>query len=58
MELWDLKETAKRTRTSEGFWRKQVRLGTIPVIRVGRCIRLDADAVHAFLAARTRPAKG
>ncbi len=57
MELWDLKETAKKTHTSEGFWRKQVRLRTLPVIRVGRCVRFDSDAVRTFLAARTRPAK-
>lgn len=57
MELWNLKETAKKTHTSEGFWRKQVRLQTLPVIRVGRCVRFNSDDVRAFLAARTRSAK-
>jgi hypothetical protein len=57
MELWTLKETARNTRMSLAFWRKQLWLRTIPVIKIGRSVRLDADTVHAFLAARTRPAK-
>lgn len=57
MELWSLKEVAKRTSTSESFWRKQVYLRQITVIKVGRLVRLDAEAVRAFLVARTRPAR-
>ena len=57
MELWSIKTTARQTATSEGFWWKQARLGTIPIIKVGRLVRLEADAVRSFLAARTRPAK-
>jgi hypothetical protein len=58
MELWSLKQTAKNTSMSLAFWRKQLGLRTIPVIKVGRSVRLEADAVRAFLAARTRPARG
>ena len=57
MELWTLKETAKNTRMSLAFWRKQLGLRSIPVIKVGRAVRLDADAARAYLQARTRPAE-
>ena len=57
MELWTLQEVAKRTSTSVGFWRKQVLQQRIPVIRVGRLVRLSPDDVRSYLAARTRPAK-
>jgi len=57
MELWTLKDTAKYTRMSLAFWRKQLWLRTIPVIKIGRAVRLDPDMVRAFLEARTRPAK-
>jgi excisionase family DNA binding protein len=54
MQLWTLKETAQYTRMSLAFWRKQLWLRTIPSIRVGRSVRLEADDVRAFLNARTR----
>jgi excisionase family DNA binding protein len=57
MELWTLKETAKYTRMSLAFWRKQLWLRSIPAIKIGRAVRLDAEAVRSFLEARTRPAK-
>jgi hypothetical protein len=57
MELWTLKETASKTRMSEAYWRKQVLLRRIPVIKIGRCVRLDADAVRSFLTASVRPAE-
>lgn len=56
MELWTLKETASKTRMSEAYWRKQVLLRRIPVIKIGRCVRLDAQAVQLFLAGGVRPA--
>ena len=55
MELWDVKQTARRTNTSEEFWRKRIRMGEIPIIRLGRLVRLDADVVRTWLAARVRP---
>jgi hypothetical protein len=57
MELWTLTETAKNTRMSRAFWCKQLRLRTIPAIKCGRAVRLEADSIRAFLRARTRPAK-
>jgi hypothetical protein len=57
MEIWTLKETATNTRMSEAYWRKQIWLRRIPVIKIGRSVRLDAETVRTFLAAHTRPAK-
>lgn len=57
MELWTLKETASKTRMSEAYWRKQVPLRRIPVIKIGRSVRLDEQVVRTFLAEGTRPAK-
>jgi excisionase family DNA binding protein len=57
-ELWDVREAAKRTRTSMALWRKLIAQRKIATIKVGRCVRLDPEQVAAFLAARTRPAKG
>jgi hypothetical protein len=56
VELWTLKETASKTRMSEAYWRKQVLLRRIPVIKIGRCVRLDAEVVRSFLAQSVRPA--
>jgi hypothetical protein len=56
MELWTLKETASKTRMSEAYWRKQVLLRRIPVIKIGRCVRLDAEVVRSFLTQSVRPA--
>jgi hypothetical protein len=57
MEIWTLKETATNTRMSEAFWRKQIWLRRVSVIKIGRSVRLDAETVRSFLAARTRAAK-
>ena len=53
-ELWDVREAAKRTKTSVALWRKLIAQRRIAVVRVGRCVRLDPDHVTAFLAARTQ----
>ncbi len=55
MELWTLQEAAKRTSTSVGFWRKQVFLRQIPVVKVGRLVRVRAEDVASWVAIRTRP---
>ena len=57
MQLLTLKELAKRTNTSEAFWRKVVFERRIPIVKVGRLVRINPSDVEAFLAARTRPAK-
>ena len=56
MQLWSLPETAETTRASIAFWRKVVYLKHIPVVRVGRLVRLNSEDVLAYLAARTSPA--
>ena len=56
MELWTLREAAEKTRMSEAYWRKQVLLRRIRVIKIGRCVRLDAEVVRLFLAEGVRPA--
>jgi excisionase family DNA binding protein len=53
-ELWDVREAAKRTRTSVALWRKLIAQRRIRVVRVGRCVRLDPEHVMAFLASRTQ----
>jgi excisionase family DNA binding protein len=54
IELWDVREAAKRTKTSVALWRKLIAQRKIKVIRVGRCVRLDPEHVIAFLAAHTQ----
>jgi excisionase family DNA binding protein len=56
MELLSLQEVAKTTHTSIAFWRKQVHLRRIAVVKVGRLVRLRPEDLHSFLAAGTRPA--
>ena len=58
MKLLSLQEVAERTSSSLGFWRKQVLLRRIPVVKLGRLVRLNPEDVAAFLAERTRPAIG
>ena len=57
MELWTLQEAAKRTSTSLGFWRKQVLNRQIPVVKVGRLVRVRAEDVASWITARVRPAQ-
>jgi hypothetical protein len=57
LQLWSIRQTAENTDMSQAFWKKQIFLGHIEVIKLGRSIRLDADKVRAWLQARTRPAK-
>lgn len=56
-ELWDVREAAKRTKTSVALWRKLIAQRKIGVIRVGRCVRLDPEEVTAFLTSRTQAPK-
>ena len=57
MQLLSLKEAAERTGSSLAFWRKQISLKTIPVIHVGRLVRIAEDDLEAWLAARTSVGK-
>lgn len=56
MELWKIEEAAKQTRTSVALWRKLIRQKKVPVVRIGRCVRLDPEHVRAYIASRTQRA--
>jgi excisionase family DNA binding protein len=58
MEYWSLREVAKHTRTSVAYWRKVVSRRQIPVVKIGRLVRLSHADVETYLAARTRAALG
>ena len=58
MKLLSLQDVAERTSSSVGFWRKQVLLRRISVVKLGRLVRLNPEDVATFLAERTRPAIG
>lgn len=57
MKLLRLQEVAESTSSSVAFWRKQVLLRTISVVKVGRLVRLRPEDVAAFLKERTLPAR-
>ncbi len=57
MELLSLQKVAKHTDTSVGFWRKQVFMRQIPVVKVGRLVRLRAEDVASWVADRTHPTR-
>ena len=57
MKLLRLQEVAESTSSSVAFWRKQVLLRTISVVKVGRLVRLRPEDVAAFLKERTHPAR-
>jgi len=57
-ELWDVREAAKRTKTSVALWRKLIAQRKVAVIRVGRCVRLDPEHVTTWLTARTQQPRG
>lgn len=47
-KLLSLPEVAERTSTSVAFWRKAVQRQEVPIIKVGRLIRLREEDVDAF----------
>lgn len=50
--LLTLKEAAERTGSTLSFWRKQVLLKTIPIVHVGRCVRIMETDLEAWILAR------
>lgn len=52
-----LPEAAEMTGTSVAFWRKRVLFQEIETVHVGRLVKISREAVMAYLAARTRPAR-
>ncbi len=48
--LISLAELATRTGTCESTWRKKVSRNEIPVIRIGRSVRVDEEIVKLIIA--------
>ena len=55
--LLSIAEVATRTSTSQSFWRKQLARRVIPVVRVGRCVRIRQSDLDAWLRLRLRPTR-
>lgn len=47
--LITLAELAARTGTCESTWRKKVARGEIPVVRIGRSVRVDEGVVQLIV---------
>jgi len=47
--LLTLKDLAEDSSISIYAWRRWVRLGRLPVIRIGRCVRVDEAVYRKFL---------
>lgn len=54
--LLTLAECAERTNTSERWWKRAVFERRIPVVKVGRFVRVDEADLEAFLKANRRDA--
>ena len=48
-QLISLAELAVRTSTCESTWRKKVASGELPVIRIGRLVRVDQEIVKLII---------
>lgn len=58
MVLLTLTEVAQALRTSKVFaWRKVVQENAIPHVRMGRCVRVNAKDLEAYIEAQTVPAR-
>ena len=51
--LYRLEEAAGRARLSLGFLRRQIALGELEVVRLGRMVRISEAALLAYLARRS-----
>ena len=49
--LLTLAECAERTSTTERWWRRAVFERRVPVVRLGRLVRVDESDLEAFIAA-------
>ncbi len=46
MRLFSIAEVARLTGTSASFWRKAISRRTVPVVRLGRAVRIPEAAVE------------
>jgi excisionase family DNA binding protein len=56
--LLTLEECAERTATTLRWWRRAVSERRLPVVRVGRLVRIDERDLDAFIAENRREADG
>jgi excisionase family DNA binding protein len=58
--LISLAELAVRTSTCESTWRKKIARGEVPVIRIGRSVRVDEEIVKLIIqcGVRSKPTNG
>ena len=56
--LLSLPDVAARTATSTAFWRKAIARRAIPIVRVGRCVRIREADLEAWLRVGLQPAGG
>jgi excisionase family DNA binding protein len=56
--LLRFKDAAAQTATSEAFWRKLAARREIPVVKLGRAVRIREADLTRFLADRQREARG
>ena len=45
-----LRQLADETDMSVAFWRKQIRLGKLQALKIGRSVRVRLEDAHEFLA--------
>lgn len=48
--LMTIVDLEKDSQISRHTWRVWIRLGKVPVVRLGRCVRVDESAYRKFLA--------
>lgn len=48
--LMTIVDLEKDSQISRHTWRVWIRLGKVPVVRLGRCVRVDENAYRKFLA--------
>ena len=58
MQLLTAKRLAEVLNVSEARAYELMRDGTLPVVRLGRQVRIDEDALRAFIAAGGQPLPG
>jgi excisionase family DNA binding protein len=56
--LISLAELATRTSMCESTWRKKVARGEVPVIRIGRSVRVDEEVVKLIVACGVKTRSG
>ena len=48
--LMTVSDLEKDSQISRHTWRVWIRLGKVPTVRLGRCVRVDENAYRKFLA--------